>query len=290
MRMPQYPFICSFNIFLPIISQSFPLTTPEPKVYTSLMLCPYCQQTLRPITIETKSDQQAEIHECLNCGGHWFPRWLANDVNLSTAKNVDAVIPQTTVEAPDQPRCPVCQNRLTLIQHDSVAHGIMVWACPQGHGNYFPLHELLRFKTAQEAKITYHQVWGIPIKSIFAVLLPVIAVITIAAGTPILLKNLQTSQESRTQASAIVKNPLATQLSENSVIISFTSTQPIFSEINLYQNDQLLSTQIVSPTVKTTHSITLTNLLPATSYTFTIKYSTPTGVINTTPHYPLILQ
>ncbi len=254
------------------------------------MLCPYCQSTLKSSLVDTKTDQPSEIQECLNCGGHWFPRWLANDVSLTVAKNTDSIIPQTTVTPPDQPRCPVCQYRLSLIKHDSVARGVTVWACPQGHGNFFPIHDLLRFKQAQDAKINYHQVWGIPIKSVFAVLLPVVALITIAAGTPLIIHQVQLQQETRTKASQTINQPLITQLSPTSAIISFTSSSPLTTEISIYQDNRTITTLPVSTTPKTTHSITVPNLVNSTPYTFIILYTTITSQTSSTTAYPLILN
>lgn len=254
------------------------------------MLCPYCQNQLSPVPTSTKSDQESEVQECLNCGGHWFPRWLANDISLSEAKNIDAVLPKSQVTAPSEPRCPVCQFRLSLIQGDSVVRGTSVYACPQGHGNFFPLHNLYNFKAAQEAKISYHQLWGIPIKSVFAVMLPVIAVIAVAAGTPAVVQLLNTSQETRTQAAPVVKAPIATQLSVTSTIISFTSSQPLTSEVTIYQKGSVITVVPISTTPKTVHTTTISNLPGPGEFTYTIKYTNSAGVTTTTQSYPLTLK
>lgn len=245
---------------------------------------------MHTIQVDTKADQPAQAFECLNCGGHWFPRWLANDISLNVAKNIDSVVPQATVTTPQQPRCPECQFRLSLIQNDSVVRGVTVWACPQGHGNFFPIHDLFNFKTAQEAKITYHQVWGVPIKSVLAVLLPVVAVLTIAAGTPVLIRQVSQSQETRTQASLVIKTPLITQLTPTSTIISFTSTAPMITEITISQDDRVVFVLPVSDTLQTTHTITVTGLSSQIPYSFVIKYTDSTGQSNTTIPYPLTLN
>lgn len=254
------------------------------------MHCPYCQNTLNTITTATKADIASEIGECLNCGGHWFPRWLANDITLSEAKNIDAVVPKTEVSIPSEPRCPVCQYRLSMIQGEAVVRGTTVWACPQGHGNFFPVHNLFNFKSAQEAKISYHQIWGIPIKSVFAVLLPVIAVIAVAAGTPVAVQLLNTSQETRTQASAIIKPPIVTPTSPTSVIISFTSSQILTTEITIYQGQNVITVVPVSTTAKTVHTVTINDLPGPGDFTFVIKYTNSAGQSNLTHSYPLSLK
>lgn len=239
------------------------------------MNCPYCNSPLTTTSVRTKSDQEGQVFECFNCGGHWFPRWLANDISLEQAVSVDAVVPKSTITPQDQPRCPICQTRLSLIKNDPVPRGIHVWSCPQGHGNFFPKGDLLSFKKAQEAKITYHSLWGIPLKSIFAVMLPVIAVIAIAGGIPLTLNELQKQQENRTKASTLYSRPIVTAISESSVIISLATKTPYLVSLSLYENDQTLREYPISTTAATQHQITLKDLSPFSTYTFTLTLTHP---------------
>ena len=248
------------------------------------MLCPYCHSPLQENTVLTKSDQQAAIYECFTCGGHWSPRWLANDISLSQANNVDSITPQTGINPPESPRCPECQNRLSLIKHDSVPRGLHVYTCPQGHGNFFPKGELIQFKKAQEAKITYHQVWGIPIKSIFAVLLPVALVLSLAVGIPLTTRQVQQSAETRISADEVFSSPIITQIPPDSVSLSFSTTLTGSATITLYQNNQPINTYAASSTPTTIHTTTLKNLVPNLPYTFTITLETATDTIVSKPY------
>lgn len=254
------------------------------------MTCPYCSTPLSPTEVHTKSDQIGEIHECFNCGGHWFPRWLANDITISEASNVDAITPTTVVQSPSQPRCPVCQTRLALIAHDPVPRGITVFTCPQGHGNFFPKGQLLQFKKAQDAKITYHTLWGIPLKSIFSVMLPVVAVLTIVSGLPLLVSQLQeATQETRTKASSLHSRPIVTQINPSDVIISFTSQTSLITSVSLYEDNQLLLTQIISSSPQTTHQIILRDLNSNFPYNFVINSTNPSNQQTiTSERYPII--
>lgn len=234
------------------------------------MNCPFCSTKLQDIEVHTKDDQPGIISECFNCGGHWFPRWLANDITSIEAANIDAVIPKTSVNTPDQPRCPVCQTRLAQISHDPVPNGISVWTCPQGHGNFFPYKQLLQFKKAQEAKLTYHALWGIPIKSLVSVMLPVLAVLAIAGGLPLTIKEFQKGGENRTQASSIHSKPLITPISNTSALISFTTKTSHTSSLKLYQGTTLISQYSISLQPAINHQIVLEDLLPSTEYAFTI--------------------
>lgn len=252
------------------------------------MLCPFCNSPLQEAAVQTKQGEQSAIYECFTCGGHWFPRWLANDIAYSQAITVDAIAPQREITTPESPRCPQCQTRLSLITHDSVPRGLHIYSCPQGHGNYFPKGQLLQFKKAQEAKIDYHQAWGIPIKSIFAVLLPVAVVLGLAAGIPLTLNQLETSQEQRIAASDPINTPAVTQIPPDSVILSFTSKIAGITTVILYQNTQPVQTVLASQTPSTVHSATLKNLVPNVPYTYTITLKTGTEIITSKP-FSLIL-
>ena len=50
---------------------------------------------------------------------------------------------------------------------------------------FFPAGELAKFKTAQNAKVTYHKLWNIPLPSVSNVLLAAVAVIMIGSITAI---------------------------------------------------------------------------------------------------------
>lgn len=246
------------------------------------MNCPYCTQKLTQTTTKTKAGAKGEVWECFSCGGHWFPRWLANDVGLEVARTLDSVLAKLTVAPPEEPRCPVCQTRLSIIKHDAVATGIVVWSCPEGDGNFFPKGELSKFKEAQDAKISYHKLWGVPIRSVFAILLPVAAVFALAGGLPILLEQLQTSQETRTRAGATFSTPLVTVVNGSSVLISFTTSAPVTTSLTLYQDGVFYSTRVINTSPASLHSIQLEELLPSATYTYTLTLTDETGEMETT--------
>lgn len=246
------------------------------------MLCSYCHSPLQSATILTKSDQEAITHECFTCGSHWLPRWLANDITLSQAINTDSITPQTKVAPPESPRCPQCQTRLSLIKHDSIPRGLHLYACPQGHGNFFPKGELIQFKKAQEAKITYHQAWGIPIKSIFAVLLPMLLVFSLAVGIPLVTHQVQQSTETRVAADQVFSRPIITRIPPDSASLSFSTTIAGVTTLTLYQNGQLINTYTPSDVPATIHTVTIKNLVPQTPYTFTITLKTSTDTLTST--------
>lgn len=251
--------------------------------------CPYCHQILQESKVKDRDGQEHTIYECFGCGGHWLPRWLANDITKTTAQDLDAIAPKITFNTPDEPRCPFCQSRLTSIKHDSIASGITVLACPEGHGNFFPKGELLKFKKAQEAKITYTQIWGIPTKSIFSVLLPVIAVLAVAGGIPLVLEKLQSPQESRIKAASNYTKPSVQKLSDSEVFIIFTTTKDATSTLTLYRGDQVQENLTIQNQPSRAHRLRVTNLEDINySYQITLKYND--GSTELTPIYYLSTQ
>lgn len=252
--------------------------------------CPYCHQNLQQAKIIDRNDQEHLFYECFGCGGHWLPRWLANDITKSAAQSADAITPKITFSPPQEPHCPFCQVRLSTIKHDSIANGITVLACPQGHGNFFPKGELIKFKTAQEAKISYHQIWGIPTKSIFSVLLPVIAVLAIAGGVPLAMERLGGSTESRTKASSNFTEPLVQRLSESEVFIIFTTVKEATSQLTLYRDGVIQETITIQNQPSLAHRVRVANLDLGVSYSYelTLKYNT--GITETSPVYFLNTQ
>lgn len=251
------------------------------------MTCPYCDSNLSDIEVGTKNDEPVLIHECYTCGGHWLPRLVANGITEDTAEETDSIITHKTITPPLEPRCPECKTRLSAIRSEAVPQSVIVWACPNGHGNFFPKGELYKFKKAQEAKITYHQLWGIPTKSVIAVLLPVLAVLAVTAGLPITLQQLQTNQETRSKASSTYTTPVIVNLSDTSRMISFSTSTPAQTSLTLYEDNQFKKTIPVSAEFVTTHKVNIDDLDFTHQYTYTLTITYQTGTEETSPQTSL---
>ena len=233
------------------------------------MNCPACHQPLTEKEVVTTDGQKVVIHECFNCGGHFLPSLTANFIPQSTTLNLDSIAPKNDYPAGHELNCPYCQAVMINIKDDSVPRGVEIYACPENHGNFFPSHQLFAFKKAQETKLKYHELWGIPIKSIFAVLLPVFAIFTAVSLIPITIQQLQQNQESRTKASGVISQPLISPVSPDRVVISFTTATPSTVSITLTTaaGDRVFP-GILTP--QSTHVITLNELVPNTTYSYTV--------------------
>lgn len=233
------------------------------------MFCPACRQELNSASIKLEDKQEALVYECFNCGGHFFPPLIANFTPTETAKNLDSIQPKNLSPSAPSITCPICKRSMTGIKDDVVPKGVLVYNCPNNHGHFFPLRQLYAFKRAQKNKLEYHQIWGIPIKSAFAILLPVAAIFTTISVLPLTLDQVKQGKENRVKASDFITRPLVTPIDSTQVVISFSTTTPSIASLTLNTpNGPKNLTD--SPNAQSTHVISITNLTPATPYTYTI--------------------
>lgn len=246
------------------------------------MTCPHCHSPLSSISIETTDGQTQSIEECLNCGGHLLSPYTANFISTETAKNIDSVIPKSKSVPVAGPVCPRCGQPMSSIKDDSVPQTVTVFTCPNNHGDFFPLNQLLQFKKAQQAKIFYHKLWGIPLKSAFAVLIPMVIVFTAITVIPTVVKQIGTSKESRVKAGDILTSPLITPVSGTQVLISFATRNPAISSIRFTEG--LTETFPVSQTARTNHLLNVDGLTSGTLYKYVITLNI-NGKITSTDEY-----
>lgn len=246
------------------------------------MTCPHCGSPLSFISIDTSDGQTQTVDECLNCGGHFLSPYMANFLTIETAKNVDSVLPKSNAVPSTHPVCPKCSQSMSSITDDSVPGTVTVFTCPNNHGDFFPKNQLINFKKAQQAKIYYHKLWGIPLKSAFAVIIPIVILFSAITVIPSLLKQLGTSQESRVKAGDILTSPLITPISNTQVLISFSTQNPVITQIRFTEG--LDKTFNISQTPQTNHMLNVDSLAPGTLYKYVIILNTK-GKITTTLEY-----
>jgi uncharacterized protein YbaR (Trm112 family) len=246
------------------------------------MTCPHCNHPLSFIQVDTTDGQSQTVDECLNCGGHFLSPYLANFLSTETAKNIDSVLPKSKTVPANRPVCPKCGQSMAGIKDDAVPETVTVFTCPNNHGDFFPINQLLRFKKAQQAKIYYHKLWGIPLKSAFAIIIPLVIVFTAVTAIPTIIKQLGTSQESRVKAGDILTSPLITHISNTQVLISFSTKSPALASIRFTEG--LDKTFTISQTNQTNHLLSVDGLAPGTLYKYVITLNI-NGKLTTTPEY-----
>lgn len=251
------------------------------------MTCPLCQNPMSSIEIETTDSQITSVDECHNCGGHFLPPILANFITVNTAKNIDSIIPKASSVPAASPTCPQCKQPMSSIKDDSVPQTVTVFSCPNNHGEFYPKNQLLYFKKAQDAKINYHKLWGIPLKSAFAIIIPVLIIFTAIVVTPNIIDQMKLNQENRVKAGDILTQPLITPISANQVLISFSTKNAVKTSITFTEGFN--KTIDVSVENDKNHLISISDLKPQTTYKYFItidylgKKTTTTEYIFSTP-------
>lgn len=232
------------------------------------MDCPHCHQSLSALEIETSDGHIHSLEECLSCGGHLLEPYLANFLTLETARNVDSILPKKHIVPATSPICSKCGQTMSSIKDDSVPETVTVFTCPNRHGDFFPKSQLFLFKEAQQSKIYYHKIWGIPLRSAFAVLIPVLVVFSFVTLLPSILNQVTISQETRIKASEILTAPLITPISSTQVLISFSTQRPTKSSIQFTSG--LAKTYQISTIPQTNHLLSVEDLAPNTLYKYLI--------------------
>jgi len=168
------------------------------------------------------------------------------------------------------------------IKDDPVPQTVTVYTCPNNHGDFFPKNQLLLFKEAQQSKIYYHKLWGIPLRSAFAVLIPILVIFSFATLLPSILEQVTTTQETRVKASELLTSPLITPISSTQVLISFSTQKP--AKTTLKFTEGLSMSFDVSATPQTNHLVSIESLSPSTIYKYVIVIDT-NGRLITTSEY-----
>jgi len=235
-----------------------------------MLVCPDCNHSLITRKVRTHSGAKIEVDKCPFCSGIWFDHFETNQVILSEIKRLAQEKPKTKIDQTiGQGKCPHCLAPLVPIQSESVPKHLNVFTCPQCRGNWFSQKNLLEFKVAQKAKVNYFKLWRLPLPSTFSVLLPILILTVITLSIPVTLINLKDKEqreEIRIRANEIIIKPTVINLNQTSVIVTWVTTTPVFSEIKYWTKSMLPKTLIVSLAPSANHTIELKNLLPNTLY------------------------
>jgi hypothetical protein len=144
---------------------------------------------------------------------------------------------------------------------------------------------LARFKYAQKTKIDYFKAWKIPLQSIYAILLPILVIVSLTVGIFATSLAVRQTQENRVKAKELISQPRVVSVSSSRVEIFFTTTQPVTSEVE-YQTAGLPKKALpVSLSPQTVHSVTLDNLLLGREYSFSVTVWDREKITTVSPEY-----
>ncbi len=246
------------------------------------MTCPQCSENLNSLIINTIDGSEKSIEECLNCGAHFLDGYLINDISVETARNIDSVLPKKHLPISGEPKCHHCGQVMFAIADDTVPKTVTVYNCPNGHGDFFPKGQLFLFKKAQDAKINFAKIWGIPLKTALSVIIPLFVIFTSVTVLPAVVQELNKNQENRVKASEILTTPLITPISDTQVLISFSTVNN--TTTNIIFTEGLKKSFLVSDTPQKNHLLNVENLPLATTFKYIIVIDPKGKNIKTTEY------
>ncbi len=238
------------------------------------MLCPECNHTLNPISINTVI-RPVTLDYCLTCGGIWSDQGEVNfikDENLDSLKNVLPKNPQHPIM--QYQLCPRDRSSLQIFSGESVPRDLVIYRCGKCGGVWFPQGSLMDFKKAQKTKIDYFKAWKIPLSSVYAVLLPLLFIAVLGGGLVVTLIGLQKPSDNRSRAKDVISKPVAIAKS-NLILISFTTARKTTAKIKYWRQEKVVNEVWVSTIENTLHTVTIKNLDPGTTYSYQIILEEP---------------
>lgn len=203
-------------------------------------------------------DGQAILH-CLNCGGTFFQKNGINRISFETAKKLASEKQSSDVSTQDK-LCPKDQTTLTpLPSKENIPPDVILFRCVTCEGVFASPDDLVIFKKAQEVKIDYFKLWGIPFASFKSIaVVSFLLFISVVSFTAILY--LQKQNIYQIQAKDMIKNLFLTT-SNQYLFVSFKTSLPVRSRI-VFTNRTTSQTieKIINSQPTTDHRLTTTDI------------------------------
>lgn len=234
------------------------------------MKCPNCQNRLT----EETYDNQPVLH-CDRCAASFFDQNGINRISEESAQQLATEISEPIVLG-GQKHCPKDKATLQTYTSESVPPDVTLLTCPLCSGVLAYPDDLVKFKAAQDAKITFFKLWGQPIPNLSAVL--VLSLVLVVSVSTLVGMTFYVGQSAvTTSASDLVKNLTVIQ-SGRYTLLSFQTTRPVTAHISLEDTstgkEEILT---VSSTPKTFHTLTTTTVDPSHIYMYTITLTEESG-------------
>lgn len=219
----------------------------------SRMRCPLGHSELEHYTKTNRQGIATSYQICPRCGGYWTSGFDANYLERIGLESVPA-IPHVSDK---KLVCPDCTKPLIVIREDAVPSDVTIFGCPDNHGYFFPRGELKKFKDAQNAKITYHKLWHIPLPPLSKVLL-VGLFLFLVGSSAIVLTRIQEAQHTSLKAKEMIayQEAVATKDPRSLLFLARTS-RPTSLTLHI---DSLSLTGPMSSTDGLSHTLKLTDI------------------------------
>jgi len=211
-------------------------------------------------------DNQIILH-CDNCAGSFFEENGINRISQQSAYELSQNKKSDEISGLEK-KCPNDETILiALHENESIPSDVTLLQCQKCKGVFAFPDDLIRFKKAQEVKVSYFKTWGIPLPSLKAVvILSFVALVSAAVFSRYLL--FQQGSLGQTQAQNLIKK-ISFSRSGRYLFIYFNSTLPLRSSIVFTDTKNgNVFTEIVSSKPTTLHHITTTDISFTESFTY----------------------
>ena len=233
------------------------------------MQCPYRDDALSDRSVTTADGLTLRFAQCGSCKSYWIDGF---DANYLKSDLFTAASPGESPPSDVMPCCPECGTALFPAAEESIPRSVTAYQCPRGHGYLFPRQELAKFKAAQEAKISYHRLWNIPLPDMKSVLLGSLGLV-MAIGLGITVFEMQKSRDIRSSAARAITSQTAS--------VSVDTHSVIFSAITGFQTSVVVHiealngfAQTMDTKDQTIHTLTVRDVPNGTyEYYFTVAYA-----------------
>ncbi len=209
-------------------------------------------------------DEQNVLH-CTNCGCSFFAENGINRITLTTAqilandKKIDEISVKDKLCPKDQEILKPMQTDLNDSTNTAIPSNVTLFLCSTCKGVFVYPDDLLNFKKAQEVKVDYFKLWGIPLPSVRSVaIISIVLFVSVISFTTFVY--LQQQNISRIQAQDLIKNLYITS-SNRYLFISFSTTTPTKSKILFIDktNNQTIE-KIIKGEPATYHQLTTSDV------------------------------
>ena len=233
-----------------------------------MLHCPNRDGLLKTYAAEGIHNLPVKYARCPNCRGYWLSSFAANflkDVSIESESSAQHHSDTSGLML----LCPDCKIPLVLTHGDNIPNGVTAYRCPNNHGYFFPAGELAKFKTAQNAKLSYHKLWNIPLPSVASVLLAALAIVMIGSITAITL-SIQKKQTTVSQAQELLVSHQAFSPASGTIFIAATTSVPATVTVTIPSTKP--APILMESQDRTVHTTTVTTLPPGIyEYVFTIS-------------------
>ena len=201
-------------------------------------------------------DNQIILH-CSNCGGSFFEENSINRISQESAYQLSQDKKSDEVSGQEK-NCPKDKLALvTLTNDESIPSDVTLLECSKCKGIFTFPDDLVRFKKAQDAKIAYFKIWGIPLPSLRAVVvLSFVALVSALTFSRFIL--FQQESLGQAKASDLIKK---IDLSQSGYyrFISFKTSIPLVSRIVLRDTGGKIITKVMSEKPAKLHFTTISD-------------------------------